>query len=82
MSALRNLLFLAFVLSIVSSYSFAEYKADFNRVYGSAEEEAAREAAFNQKMAYYQQFNSEGHGYTLGPTIWTDRFDEESQSTP
>jgi hypothetical protein len=30
-------------------------------------------------MAKYEQFNSQNNNFTLGPTKWTDRFENEIQ---
>lgn len=77
-----NSLVVFLLLSIkVLPLSFEEYVLEFDRVYASEEEKSMREALYYQKMAYWDQFNSEGHGYTLGPTKFADRTSKEIAGT-
>lgn len=67
------LVFLLLLLVQIYSLTFEEFMVKFNRTYASQEEKSMREALYDQKVAEWEQFNSEGHGYTLGPTKFADR---------
>lgn len=46
------------LITLSCSYTFNDYAIEFNKTYSSSDEKAARELLFNQRIAYYEQFNT------------------------
>ena len=61
---------------LTSDYSFAHYKAEFNKVYGP-QENAEREAIFNQRLAQIKSHNSGSATWKTGVNRLTDATDAE-----
>lgn len=60
------------LLPLMLTYSFADYKAEFNKTYPS-QLESIHEAAFNASMDYIESMNALNLSYRLGPTRWSDQ---------
>ena len=53
----------------LDGYTFERYRQEFGKTYATAEEAAAREAAFNKKLKEVRSHNAAGHSWCVSPRL-------------